>query len=213
MDKKNKIYSYYNNISYKLKQFISRIMDDDTSNLNTDNNLIPTNLIFRDIPEFIPPITGGRVIKVYDGDTITIASRINGMINSDIYRFSIRLIEIDTPEMSSHDIIEKDMAKQIRDILSNKIMDKMVNIKIFGTDKYGRILGEITYINEEGILININQWLINNQYALRYDGTKKAIFDYRNYNPELYTDINKSLLKSEEIKVYDDSDDFIEIEK
>lgn len=47
---------------------------------------------------FVPPITSGKVIKVYDGDTITIASKLP-YDHSPIYRFSVRLLGIDSPEM------------------------------------------------------------------------------------------------------------------
>jgi hypothetical protein len=42
--------------------------DSQESNLNNKNDLVP-------IP-FVPPITSGTVIKVYDGDTITITSKL-----------------------------------------------------------------------------------------------------------------------------------------
>ena len=35
---------------------------------------IPTNIDPKALPNFIPPITEGRVIKCYDGDPITIAA-------------------------------------------------------------------------------------------------------------------------------------------
>ena len=34
------------------------------------------NVCYKDTIPFIPPITSGKVIKVYDGDTITIASKL-----------------------------------------------------------------------------------------------------------------------------------------
>ena len=63
---------------------------------------------------FIPKITYGKVIKVYDGDTITIACRIyNGysLVESpELYRFPVRLNGIDSPEMKSHHENEKKLA-------------------------------------------------------------------------------------------------------
>ena len=59
----------------------------------------PDNLNPKDLPLFIPPLKTGKVIKVYDGDTITIASRVPGLYNSPIYKFSVRLNGIDSPEM------------------------------------------------------------------------------------------------------------------
>jgi endonuclease YncB( thermonuclease family) len=55
---------------------------------------------YKETLPFVPPITYGKVIKVYDGDTITIASKLP-YDNSPIYRFSIRLLGIDSPEIKS----------------------------------------------------------------------------------------------------------------
>ena len=56
---------------------------------------IPDNLNPKDLPLFIPPLKTGKVIKVYDGDTITIASRVPGLYNSPIYKtFNIYTISI-----------------------------------------------------------------------------------------------------------------------
>ena len=56
---------------------------------------------------FTPPISGGQVIKVYDGDSITIAGYLP-MYNSPLFRFSVRLNGIDTAEIKgkSEDEIE-----------------------------------------------------------------------------------------------------------
>ena len=53
---------------------------------------------WKDTIPFIPPISGGVVIKVYDGDTITIASKLPYK-KSPLYRFSVRLNGIDSPEI------------------------------------------------------------------------------------------------------------------
>jgi hypothetical protein len=38
--------------------------------------------------EFVPPVTGGKVIKVYDGDTITIATTLP-YPDSPLYKFRV----------------------------------------------------------------------------------------------------------------------------
>ena len=50
-----------------------------------------SNINIKELENFVPPINSGRVIKVYDGDTITIASKVPGLKNSSVYKFSIRL--------------------------------------------------------------------------------------------------------------------------
>jgi len=120
------------------------------------------------IKYFIPPIEEGKVIKVYDGDTITIISRIPGLIESDIYKFTLRLSGIDCPEIRSKIETERKMAIFVRDKLSEKIMDKNIKIYNLEREKYGRILCNIKLDN-----IDINNWLLKKHYAIKYDGKKR----------------------------------------
>jgi micrococcal nuclease len=110
---------------------------------------------------FLPPIQDGKVIKVYDGDTITI-----GVILYDIaYRFSVRLNGIDTPELKGP---HKDKAILARDDLSNLVMNKIVRLTNIGTEKYGRILADV-YLGD----VHINQWMKEKGHAVEYHGGKK----------------------------------------
>ena len=127
------------------------------------------DITWQDTVEFTFPIQGGRVIKVYDGDTITIAAKLP-FDNSPLYRLSVRLNGIDTPEIKGKTDDEKTAAKQVKDALSNLILNKRVSLKNIQTEKYGRILADV-YIGE----LHINQWLITEKYAVKYDGgTKKS---------------------------------------
>ena len=53
---------------------------------------------WEDTIPFTFPISRGQVIKVYDGDTITIASKLP-FESYPLYRLSVRLNGIDTPEI------------------------------------------------------------------------------------------------------------------
>jgi endonuclease YncB( thermonuclease family) len=108
------------------------------------------------------------VIKVYDGDTITIASRLSFQ-NSPIYKFPVRLLGIDCPEIKGSTENEKALAKTARDALASKINGKTVTLKNVSTEKYGRLLADV-YLDIE----NINQWMLNNNYAVKYDGGTKS---------------------------------------
>ena len=55
---------------------------------------------------FVPKIKSAKVIKVYDGDTITIAYKIS-IFDRKYYRFSVRLARIDCPEIRTKDPVEK----------------------------------------------------------------------------------------------------------
>ena len=123
---------------------------------------------WEDTTEFIFPIEGGRVIKVYDGDTITIASKLP-FKDSPLYRLSVRLAGIDTPEIKGSSEDEKPVAKQARDALSKLILNKYITLKNIKSEKYGRILANV-YIGE----LHINEWLIKERYAVKYDGGPKA---------------------------------------
>jgi micrococcal nuclease len=134
-------------------------------NYNEDGD----DIEWKDTIEFTFPIEGGRVIKVYDGDTITIAAKLP-FDNSPLYRLSVRLNGIDTPEIKGKTEDEKTAAKLVKDELSKLILNKRVSLKNIQTEKYGRILADV-YIGE----LHINQWLVTEKYAVKYDGgTKKS---------------------------------------
>ena len=119
---------------------------------------------------FIPEITEGAVVKVYDGDTITIVSTLP-FKDSKYYRFSVRLLGIDTAEMKGD---EKDAAIVARDALSAKILGKTITLRNVTTEKYGRLLANV-YLDGECM----NDWMLKNGHAVPYDGGKKT----RGLNP------------------------------
>jgi endonuclease YncB( thermonuclease family) len=141
---------------------------------NTEDN--NTEIKWEDTIPFTVPINGGKVIKVYDGDSITIAAKLP-FENSLLYRFSVRLNGIDTPEIKGKNEDEKEAAKNARDALSKLILNKYVSLKNVDNEKYGRILADV-YLDE----LHINDWLVKERYAVRYDGgTKKPPTSWLNY--------------------------------
>jgi endonuclease YncB( thermonuclease family) len=122
---------------------------------------------------FVPPITGGRVIKVYDGDSITIAAKLPYKA-SPLYRFSIRLSGIDCPEIRSKDPFEAELAIYIRDLVRNLVYEKEVELRNLGKDKYGRVLADVLYLGR-----SVNEWLIDNSLAVRYSGKTKPKVDWK----------------------------------
>ena len=72
---------------------------------------------------------------------------------------------------------EKKYAKQARDALATLIMDKMITFDgEVDYDKYGRILG---YPVVDGV--SVKDWLIDNRYAVKYDGGTKRKVDWKAY--------------------------------
>jgi micrococcal nuclease len=137
-----------------------------------------SDIKWEDTIPFTFPITGGRVIKVYDADTITIASKLP-YNESPMYRLSVRLNGIDTPEIKGKDVSdeEKEAAKVARDFVYNLVFNKFVRLENVQSEKYGRILADV-YIGD----IYLNELLINQRYAVKYDGgTKKKPVSWSKY--------------------------------
>jgi len=153
--------------------------------LSNKKNIIEKNYMedgsdikWEDTVEFTFPINGGRVIKVYDADTITIASKLP-YDSSPMYRLSVRLNGIDTPEIKGKGISEeeKEAAKTARDFVSNLVLNKYVKLQNVQSEKYGRILADV-YIGD----INLNELLLKEKYAVNYDGgTKKKPTSWLKY--------------------------------
>ena len=120
------------------------------------------DMTFDDCDPFIAPIKYSKVVKVYDGDTIhIIAPLFDGVIS----RFRVRLNGIDTPELRTKNEWEKKAGYIVKDMLVEKIGDKIIELRDVSYDKYGRILANV-FLNGE----NINEWLINTGWAFPYEG-------------------------------------------
>jgi endonuclease YncB( thermonuclease family) len=138
--------------------------------INTNYMEDGSDIKWEDTVEFTFPIRGGRVIKVYDADTITIASKLP-YNESPMYRLSVRLNGIDTPEMKGKGVSdeEKEAAKLARDFVYNLVFNKYVRLENIQSEKYGRILADV-FIDD----IHLNDMLLVKRYAVKYDGgTKK----------------------------------------
>jgi len=121
----------------------------------------------KQLPSYVPEVTQGVVVKVYDGDTITIAAKLEYW-NSPLYKFQVRLNGIDSAELRTKNVFEKRHAMVARDALSDRIMGKKVKLQCVSTDKYGRLLADVYYDGQ-----NMNEWMLQNSYAVPYDGKTK----------------------------------------
>ena len=70
---------------------------------------------------------------------------------------------------------EKNKAMQVRDYVASLILRKKVLLKGIQKDKYGRLLADVYFDN-----MHVNQWMIDNNYAVSYDGGKKQKFNVPN---------------------------------
>jgi len=137
---------------------------------------------WKNTTEFVPLVTEGKVIKVYDCDTITIASKVPYLseVNESniMYRFHVRLLGIDTPEMKTKNEAEKSIAHLAQKTLSDLILNKNVSLTNTSLDKYGRILANV--YTEQGV--ELSKWAIDNRFAVLYDGgTKKPPKSWSDY--------------------------------
>jgi endonuclease YncB( thermonuclease family) len=125
------------------------------------NLLYLNNILYNDTVPFVPPIQFGKVIKVYDGDTITIASLLPNTIEP-VFRFSVRLNGINSIEKADgtkNKILESDA----KEALHNLVYGKIVYLKKTKTEKFARILADV-YCDG----VHVNQWLLDNQYAVPF---------------------------------------------
>ena len=147
------------------------------SNRSQPRDDLPTKLSWKETIPFIPPMEEAKVIKVYDGDTITVACHLpfeNGM--SPIYRFNVRLSGINCPEMRTKNKEEKEAAKYVQQILENMLLGKYVTLENITLEKYGRLLADVLFKDvNSSVELNINYWLLNKNYAVKYDGKKKKV--------------------------------------
>jgi micrococcal nuclease len=120
----------------------------------------------------------GRIVDVYDGDTITFVF----ILNNQLQKHKLRLYGINSPELkgTTHNmglaarnfllsqIIDKDLDlnkeyKKDEIITMLKNTKKLFTFELFGEEKYGRILGKI-YNNNECI----NDLMILHGFANEY---------------------------------------------
>ena len=99
-----------------------------------------------------------KVVRVYDGDTVK-------AVGYDI-EIKVRLVGIDAPETSKGKRKPgQPFGRKAEKHLAALVLNKIVDIKGYGSDRYGRILAEI-YIDDK----NINLEMVKTGYAEVYSG-------------------------------------------
>jgi endonuclease YncB( thermonuclease family) len=122
---------------------------------------------YEDTQPFVPPITTGQVVKVYDGDAFAIACYLP-YNESPLYRFSVQLNGIEMPRAKGGAGEEARCADIMEAELSNMIMDKTVVLANVRTEKYGRLLADV-YVGG----VHVNQHMLDMKLSLMYnDGVK-----------------------------------------
>ena len=89
------------------------------------------------------------------------------------FKWNCRISHVDTPELRTKNLEEKKKGYEVRDKLSELILNKTVNLTCGSFDKYGRLLVEITIPETQ---VRVHEWLIQNGYANPYEGGTKKKF-------------------------------------
>lgn len=115
-----------------------------------------------------------KINKVVDGDTVEIDLDLG--FNMMLVNQRVRMAGIDTPESRTSNSEEKE-----RGIISKKKLAEKLPVGSWqkiqtmrsdaNDDKFGRILG--VFIMEDGM--SLNQWMIDNNYAVLYQGENKEL--------------------------------------
>ena len=134
---------------------------------NIDGIYLPKDR--KKIKKFIPKLSKGIVVSVYDGDTFTIATNLPGY-KYEAVKFSVRVAGIDCPEMRTKDESEKAVAQIAKNFVISQIMDKSVYLKDVKFDKYGRILAHV-YLKDE--TTSLSEKLLRERLGVSYDGGTK----------------------------------------
>ena len=118
----------------------------------------------------------GKIVDVYDGDTLTCGF----FFNNCPIKVKVRMEGYDSPEMKPLLKIENrdlhiECAHLAKEKLKSLTNNKIITINFNEQDKYGRQLAKL-YINN----ICINDIMISEGYGKPYDGGKKGIFTKEN---------------------------------
>lgn len=105
------------------------------------------------------------VQDVIDGDTY----HVTFFIESTPVTLKLRLFGIDTPELSSKNLIEKQAAAKVKNILARKIEGKYLNCQLIKWDKYGgRVVGKM-FLNDR----SLTDILLSYNLGKAYEGASK----------------------------------------
>ena len=115
-----------------------------------------------------------KVTKVVDGDTIDVTLDMGFDI---LYQQRVRLFGIDTPESRTRDLVEKKFGYLAKDMVESFLPVGSIQTLVTVKDKagkFGRILGKFKiHDGKEDRQTTINEWMIENHYAVAYLGQSK----------------------------------------
>lgn len=93
----------------------------------------------------------GQVVRVADGDTITI-------LTAERQQIKVRLAEVDAPEK------KQAFGQRAKDFTESLVAGKMVSVQTRDIDRYGRTVGEVFLLDGR----SVNRLLVENGFAWWY---------------------------------------------
>jgi len=112
-------------------------------------------------------VTVSKVISVYDGDTFRVD--INSLPPIVGKNIAIRVNGVDTPEIRGKCQYEKNLALEARDFVRVKLANaKEIKLTNLQRGKYFRVVANVLV---DGV--SLEQELLDNKLAYRYDGSRK----------------------------------------
>ena len=118
-----------------------------------------------------------KVKRVVDGDTMDVILDLGFSVHHAV---RVRMAGIDTPESRTRDKDEKARGKLSKAFLKESIKGKKIILKTKIKDakgKFGRVIAEVWAEFEEGSLRNINELMIKECYAVKYNAENKALVE------------------------------------
>ena len=125
-----------------------------------------------DLKKFVPPLHIAKVVKVYDGDTLTVGAPLHIGGERKFFKFSVRVAAIDCPELRTKNASEKQVAIEAKSFVQDRILNRIVHLTDIGQDKYGRMLARVSCNGED-----LATQLIDAHLAVPYDGGKKTVVE------------------------------------
>jgi micrococcal nuclease len=141
---------------------------------NTDTQLKQQT---KDTPmfSFVGQTVIAKIVYVVDGDTVDVVFN----FQDKFQKFRLRLNGINTPETKG---VERPLGLYVKQYVNNDLLDKIVTLKLYHFDNFGRIVADI-YASLDRIkeidsdFINYNEHLVSVGYASIYEFRKQHVWD------------------------------------
>jgi micrococcal nuclease len=111
-----------------------------------------------------------RIVKVYDGDTLTVLCSMRG----ELCQFSVRVKGVDCPEMRGRGAREKEAAVAAKEVVEKLCLGRICTLVTHGTDKYGRLIAEVELPDGQG---DLTTYLLSHGLARSYAGDARIPFE------------------------------------